>query len=368
MKTISRRTFTAVCAIAALCASPLFAWRLPGFTPKPTDKNFFPIGIFGVTRPESVPLIKAAGFNTVQSYASKPEQVAALAAACARNDIKLVVSPFSVIKSPYDDAARRKWPVLAWYLHDEPDIDGTTPAQLFLKYMEVKNWSQDQRSVFVVSEGKAAVAFGKSADAVMVDWYPVPHLPLESAGMQVDTTAKALQLIDLPHKPVWAVLQAFNWLYYPQHSKNRIGRYPTAQEMRFMTYHSILAGAKGIFYFTFTNRQTGLPITEYPEPWHGLTGTVKEINALRPVFEEGIEVPAPVQCEKPLLCRAWKYRGKTYLIAANAANQYTTIPKGLADGHKWSVLFERSTGLTDLVQERQNPYFNPYRVFVLRGK
>lgn len=368
MNLFCRSAITAVCAMAALCASPLFAWRLPGFTPKPADQKFFPIGIFGVTRADSIPLIKAAGFNTVQSYASNPEQVAALAAACARHDLKLVVSPFGVMKSPYANTARRKWPILAWYLHDEPDIDGTTPPQLFLNYMEVKNWSQDQQSVFVVSEGKSAVAFGKSGDIVMADWYPVPHLPLESAGLQMDTTIKALTLIDLPQKPVWAVLQAFNWLYYPQHGKNRIGRYPTADEMRFMTYHSILAGVKGVFYFTFTNRLTGLPLTEYPELWHGLTGTVKEINALRPVFEEGTEIAAPVRCEKPLLCQAWKYRGKTYLVAANTANQYTALPKELADGHKWSALFERSLRLTDLVQERANPYCNPYRVFVLRSK
>ncbi|MDD4004291.1 MAG: hypothetical protein PHW69_03700 [Elusimicrobiaceae bacterium] len=360
---------TLTAAAYALFCGTASAWRLiPGMAEQPPAENFFPIGIYGVLSPDSVPLLKEAGFNTIQTYTQAPDKIAALATACRKNGMKLVSSPYRVMGSPYAKEARKTWPILAWYLYDEPEVHSLTPPELFLKYMEVKNWSQNQRTVFVTGEGKCAVAYGKSADALMVDWYPVPHLPLESAGRQIDTALKGLGIINQPLKPVWAVLQAFNWLYYPQHSRNRIGRYPTAAELRFMTYHSVLSGAKGVFYFTFTNSSTGLPLTEYPELWHNLSKTVKEIAGLRKVLESGTETECPAACAGPLACRAWKYDGKTYLVAANTANTHTVMPKALRDDRKWTVLFERSAKIEDLTEERRHPRFSPYRVFVLRSR
>ncbi len=360
----------ALTAFAVFTVLPAAAFRLPlpGTSRYNTSsRTFFPVGIYGVNSPDSIAIIKNAGFNTIQTYSTNPDQIAALARACRKNNLKLVAAPYQVMRSNYSSEARKRWPVLAWYLHDEPEVTGMPPQELFSKYMEVKNWSPEQLSTFVISEGKAAVYYGKSGDTLMADWYPVPHLPLESAGLQTDTALKGLEVIGQRQKPVWAVLQAFNWKYYPQRKKKRIGRYPTAYELRFMTYHAILSGAKGLFYFTYTNRESGLPLTEYPQLWHDLLLTVTEINALRPVLETGRET-AVLPNTGGIAAKSWLYDGRTYLIAANTVNADTPVPAELLNTKKWTVLFERSSKITDLVAERKKPCFSPYRVFVLRSR
>ena len=51
--------------------------------------NFFPVGIFNA-KPEDLPEIRAAGFNAVQSYDSKPETIRKMAAACNRLGLKFL--------------------------------------------------------------------------------------------------------------------------------------------------------------------------------------------------------------------------------------------------------------------------------------
>jgi len=346
----------------ALCVTAVCA---DAFILESKNTDIFPLGIYGVTEPEEVAVVKAAGFNTVQTYSGNPEVIAALAKACRQQNMKLLAYPDKIVPSKYF-LESSDWPILAWYLFDEPDVVGLDPAQLLEKDLVTKRNFPGQHTVFVVGEGLAALKYGKSADIVMMDWYPVPHLKLESVGKQVGITRNMLQTLDLKDKPVWAVLQAFDWKDYPQRSKKRIGRFPEAYEIRFMTYDALINGARGLFYFTFKARDND-ELPYYPEKWQALTDTVGEIKELLPVLENG----TPEKCPVPLAnleAKAWLYKGKTYLILANPTENNILIPEPFPDSAKWEPLFERSSDLADLVPERKTPYMKPYRVFVFKSR
>jgi len=77
--------------------------------------------MYGITGPADMAAIKKAGFNCFQTYSQEPVKLAALAAEAARLELKMLAAPDKVIVSTYA-AAAKGWPMLAWYLCDEPDV------------------------------------------------------------------------------------------------------------------------------------------------------------------------------------------------------------------------------------------------------
>ncbi len=326
-------------------------------------KTFFPIGLYVVHDPGAVTGLKKAGFNAVQTYIHDPAHIQGLAKACAEHGLKLLAHPFGLMKA---SASTQGIPALAWYLSDEPDANRVSPAQLCALAENVKRWSPDIPGAFVLGNGRKAEQYKDCGDIMMVDWYPVPHHPLESAGEHVAMTKAAAG-----KKPVWAVLQAFSWKDEPigRMKKPRAGHFPTFGELRFMTYHSILMGAQGIWYFTYT-KPDGTTLDKHPEHWHWLTSVTRELASLRPIFERGkpAHLPFPPNPDGPL-AKAWRYHGRDYLILANPRKDASLrVPDELLQ-MRWRPLFETRRYQKELLHKvGQAWYLPPYRVMVFESR
>ena len=277
----------------------------------------FPLGFYGVNGAQELTVLKQAGFNCFQTYSEDPARLAALAAEAKKLDLKMVASPHKVMESPLAKEAK-KWPMLAWYLYDEPEVRKLPLAELEKMDKRVKSWSPGQRTVFVMGEGVAAFTYAGVADALMVDWYPVPHLRLESVGEQVAMVKAGAAIMDprRQNKPVWAVLQAFDWINYPQRRKDRVGGFPTFEQVRYMTYLSLARGAEGIFYFIY-NGSDGIPLPSRPERWGIYQRVAAELNALMPVLKKGKPGVLPAGLDANFASRALKQGGKSYLFLLN---------------------------------------------------
>jgi hypothetical protein len=278
----------------------------------------FPLAFYGINGPQELAVLKQGGFNSFQTYVQDPVRLAALAAEAKKLGLKMVAFPDKVIDSSYNKEAKR-WPMLAWYLYDEPEVRKLPLASLELLEKRVKDWSPKQKTVFVMGEGVAAFTYGGVADALMVDWYPVPHLRLESVGEQVAMVKAGAAIMDPKRKdkPVWAVLQAFDWIDFPQRRKERVGGFPTFEQVRYMTYLSIARGAEGIFYFMYSGSD-GIPLPSRPERWGIYQRVAAELNALMPVLKKGKPAVPPAGLDQQLASRAIKQGGKHYLILLNA--------------------------------------------------
>ncbi|MDE2236553.1 MAG: hypothetical protein KGK30_01570 [Elusimicrobia bacterium] len=188
----------------------------------------------------------------------------------------------------------------------------------------------------VVGDGRTAARYAPAADIMMVDWYPVPHLPLESVGWNVRWTIEGSG-----GRPVWAVVQAMNWKDYRQHdpSKPRIGRFPTYTEMRFMAYDAIAEGASGIWFYSY-RRPDGSLRSENPEHWGRVTAVVAELAFVRKLVARARPLPSPVP-EAPafagLVGRAWERHGEDYALIVNASGAPAALPAKLC-GLDWRLL------------------------------
>ena len=315
----------------------------------------FPLCIYGVDNPADLKTVKKAGFSCIQTYKTDPETLSSLAAEAQKQGLQVVFYPNKIIGSSYEKQAQN-WPVLAWYLVDEPDVARWPRARVLETYNKTKAAFPAHDTALVIGQGKTDTPFYDLPDILMVDWYPVPHLPLTSFGDQLALARRGMVDMHAGKNPLWGVVQAFDWKEYKQYrpDENRIGRFPTEEEMRFMSYHAIVNGADGLFYFIFTTQGKPLPQAR-PDWWKRLAAVTKELNKFKPVLENGTGAPNPAEFSPMLFGRSWQYQNKHYTVLINASETPQPLPPALLE-KKYKTMFGRK-------KAAQMP---PYQVWVFK--
>ena len=295
----------------------------------PAAAREFPLCLYGVNNPADLKIIKEAGFSCIQSYKQDPQNMENLAKQATELGLKVVFYPNKIIGTPYEQKAQN-WPVLAWYLVDEPDVHHWTRERVQAAHQAAKKAFAKQDTALVIGQGKTSVPFYDLPDVMMMDWYPVPHLQLTSFGDNVRYVKEALEENKMTDHPIWAVVQAFDWKNYKQHypDEQRIGRFPTREEMRFMSYDAIVNGATGLFYFIFTHKGTPLPVAQ-PEYWQRVQEVVLELQKFKPILEQGRVVKNPVRLPAGLKMKTWNYEDNQYAVLLNTTDKTQYVPRKL---------------------------------------
>jgi len=320
----------------------------------------FPIGFYGVRTTADARSLSAKGYNGFM-VSAQPEELMMFQREAP--GAMLVASPGAVMAST---RAAAEFPSVVWYLQDEPDVWGVDLAGMKALEAKATAWAPGAMTAFVVSDGRKAKDYPGVAGAIMVDWYPVPHLPLESAGDHVRMTAEAAG-----GRKVWAVLQAMDWRDFRHEGINRkgVGRFPTRAEIRFMSYDSVLNGAQGVWYFTYSTA-AGSNLSHTPASMSAVDSTAGELRAMAPIFARGRPIPLPFEPPtKGWLARAWTYRGRDYLVLANRTkDRQWRVPEEALKSY-WRPLFETRRDPRELLKSHNGSYYlKPYQVLVLESR
>jgi len=239
------------------------------------------IGLYGVGPAEQkdLPKIREAGFNAVQTYVSNADWDSFFKA-CAKHRIRAVIPPGS---GPADYAtavaqAGNPPALLAWYLVDEPDYQNHPPERTAREASQLRATGTRTPIAFVLGDGRPAGWYARIPDILMVDWYPIPHLPLASFGLAV----RQCRFAAGPEKPLWGVVQAFDWTDFPESfprsAQLGIRGFPTEDELRAMAYLNFVEGGTGIFFFAYNyaNRT--------PERWATLRAVSRDLRRHAPLL------------------------------------------------------------------------------------
>lgn len=317
----------------------------------------FPLCLYSVNNPADLKLIKKAGFSCVQSYERSPEKLSALARAAKKYGLKTVFHPQQTWDTPYAQQAI-SWPMLAWYLVDEPDVWKWSRERVQQAHQKTKETWPLHTTSLVIGQGRTAIPYYDIPDVMMVDWYPVPHLALTSFGDNVAWTKQGMTERDAGNRPLWGVVQIFDWKNFKQHrpDNDRIGRFPTEDEIRFMSYHGILSGATGLFYFTFNHQGKPLPKSA-PEYWKRVTAVTKELAKFKEILENGTPAANPISVETPLMMQTWQYKGHLYSVLLNTSDTSYPLPVALKD-KSFKALYGR----------KKEDNLPPYYVLILKHK
>jgi len=201
-----------------------------------------------------------------------------------------------------------------------------------------------------------------AADAFGTDVYPVPDgggnngwvngrivRSPAAVGVFTDRLLRAVY----PH-PAYMVLHGCGILDW-QKAQNPDGpqRRPTLEENRFMTFQSIVHGARGILYWG----------VHYIEPdslmWSDLRQVAREVNAFTPILLEGEPWAQALVGTSRLESLALTHEGDHYLLVVNPGDwpEARIAAPGWKGTHAFSLLDGRTVVVEDGVLSDQIPSF-----------
>ena len=314
-------------------------------------KPFFPIGTYGAPV-EDYQKLKEAGYNFVVTAAANLDKVheAGLMAAVPAHGKK--PHWFEEVKetiNKYKDHPA----VLCWMLYDEPGYNRADLLDIYELYKVAYEADPYHPSYLVITNPEVYKTFGYCSDVLAVDTYPIAQGDITSVGGNI---AKAVREIpkDLP---VWHCGQMFSW---------PAQRRPNVQEHRFMTYVTLIEGAKGMLWYTYKGFGQYLPEDD-PKFWNYQKQLLAEINDLAPVFMRG-KKSKEIRLVKALDDIKFRYIKSTmgnYLLAANQSMSETFSPSFKIPGNLSGQIFVYGEDRSVEVKDGQlTDTFNPLDVHI----
>ena len=217
---------------------------------------------------------------------------------------------------------------------------------------------------WVLNNPAHADEYGKTADGIGIDCYPVPARPLIQVAKYVERTHEMLDY----KQPVWFVPQAFDWrlLHPPYGPFPAVGKTreqvlemlpkdfvftPTPRQLRCMTYLGLAHDVQGLLWWSTCWHYKILSIADFPSDWEAFLKLAGEVRHLSPMLlsTQYVDIGGDYQ-QQGIHLLAKSFEGKLYLIAVNPNEELPvaagfTMPAGSYS--KVDVLFEdRSLKLT----------------------
>jgi hypothetical protein len=219
--------------------------------------------------------------------------------------------------------------LLGWYISDEPNGTNVTPEQLEEIYRTIKeNDPWHPVSIVFMSPFIVAKRYADALDVVMADPYPIPDHPVSMPGDVADQLRTEFK----GKRPFWIVPQAFG-------GGELWSREPTIQEIRSMTWQSIINGATGIQYFV---RQGLNYFPKSSAMWSECGRMATEVAELTPWLLSD-EMTLPVQSySKNVIVSSRVHNGQLVIMAVNRINEPVSTSFRITGFYNGSarVLFE----------------------------
>ncbi len=328
-------------------------------------KPFFPIQIWGWTpyTDEAMQTARDWGFNIVSTPALReygPQATRAWLDAAERNNVRAMIA--MAFNLPPDTATEysalfikqleplmpilREHPALFGYnINDEPawagfDADAHNAAAQWIKKQDATH------PIFINHAPRNSIEeikkYNPFIDISGSDIYPVwndgidkhSDLPNKTLSVVGDETRKNLEAVGYK-KPVIQTLQGFSWS--AKSDTPDLHPFPTRAQSRFMAWDSIVAGATGIAWFQDER---------YKELRPELKPIVHEFASLQDVLAGGETLKTQGVFDAPIQTLAWKWNGKTVLVAVNPTNQNVLVTPD------WKNIFGSTPSLRVLWENR----------------
>jgi hypothetical protein len=237
--------------------------------------------------------------------------------------------------------------VYGWYTADEPHGNGTALAPLVTAYTTIK--ANSGKPVFIAfNSGDLAnqtpISYAAAYDVMMVDMYPFSSGSTQFQGLDSWKTfiASAKSQAATAGKEWWSIIQAYGTTSgYPLDFTMRL---PTYTEANFMTFWSVLQGAKGVMLWSRTPCLYSVAQASAPYPYDGTQWAEEVAKPIMTIFKscavaiQDGEVSGGVTDSSTNVVSALyedTATGEYFLIAANSTTgtqsnvQFTlTLPAG----------------------------------------
>ncbi len=278
-------------------------------------RPWFPFGWYHVSwgytaeeRLDCLREIAAAGFNAIHAGVREVDEWQDFLDEADRLGVGVITEfgadPAAVIERYRDHPA-----VLAWNPGDEPDGQGITPEEMTARAHRFKDLDPMHPTYMTACVPSAYARYAGVADILAPDPYPITREGAATLPVYDNLTAAAREAAH-NGRTVIAVLQCFGY--------ETLGpwRVPTFAECRAMTYLALLAGAKGIIYYTYADGN--FEMASDAALWASMAALPAEIELLQPALTEGARTVLETGSAE-VVAAAWALPDRTVVIVANAS-------------------------------------------------
>jgi len=292
-------------------------------------KPFFPLGFYQVAW--NVPVedclrmvrnIAAWGYNTVH-MPCKGDSYDAFLDECARLGVR-VITEFAGDPVPVIEKYRGKPAVMGWNPGDEPARRGIAPEQMFARYDRFKQLDPDHIAYTVICMPSQYGRYAPGTDVLAPDPYPVPRHPINTVYSSLKKAKAESVRVDTA---LWAVAQAFGGQKYDK--SGEWPRCPDAREFRAMSYLSLMAGVKGVIYYTYFD--SSFDILKETDLLEAAKTFPTELRGLIPLLLDG---KGEILAENAggVYAMAWTLGAERRLVAVNASDKEVKASLPFAGG------------------------------------
>ena len=223
---------------------------------------------------------------------------------------------------------RGKAAVMGWNPGDEPAPKGITPQEMFRRYDTFKQIDPDHIAYTVICVPSQYANYAAGTDVLAPDPYPVPRRPVDDVYRRFKEAKAAANKVDTA---LWAVGQAFGGQKYDK--KGSWPRWPNAREFRAMSYLSLMAGAKGIIYYTYSDGS--FDIRQAPDLLEAVQKFPAEMRDIVPFVLDG-KGELLAENADGVYAMAWTLGTERRLVAVNARDKDAEVSLPFSGGQ---VLF-----------------------------
>ncbi|MBD2387483.1 hypothetical protein [Cylindrospermum sp. FACHB-282] len=336
-KSISKFIHSSILFLVALLIIPIFSsWYLPAAeTYMPVNlstlieikdankKPFFPFGFYFLSmnpqqRIKALHEIAAAGFNTMFVFWENLDEYGTFLDEAKRIGVHIITelkhhSNLGIVNEYKDKSA-----ILAWGIADDAG-DRNSSDEILAFHQEVKAIDPQHYTYVSISNWtKKWEKYSHVADLIGGQSYPIGY-PFDNKPKNLPNDLSEVSYVfnlgyaetQKNNRPVIANLQTFSW---------KGQRWPTASEVYNMTYQALIAGVKGILFYTYDDDENF--IRDHPDIWNQVKSITPEIKKLTPVLLEGNLTKINTKFDD-LLAGQWIHDSGIYLILINTSNRET---------------------------------------------
>ena len=344
------------------------------------NKPFFPFGFYHVSwqttsveRRKHLQAIAAAGFNTIhtsfnttdapKNKSARIEEYAKFLQEADALGIKVITEFDPKERQMLIEDLKGLPSILGWNIADDVDNGRLTPAKVLDFHCKLKK-ADPRHLTYISGYSESNLGnFVNTADAVGVQGYPVGDNRDRPFGWLNYIVSIADEAADADRLIIGNV-QAFRWdKDNPVAAKNP--EVPTFDQVRNMTYQSLVGGAKGIIYFTAYAEDWN--ILEHPQLWSQMRTLVPEINQLKPMLLRGKLVKQKIDPET-VLAGVWTLEDRQVAIILNTSETETTKVSLDLSGSTAQSMFAPQNKQVKLNQGRLTTTLEPLevRIYELR--
>lgn len=289
--------FASSCPAAAVVApvtltpkkQPIVKIRVDGTTVI-DNKPFFPFGFYHVSwestaqeRKSALRDMAAAGFNTIHASATNLDDYGEFLDEAERLGVYVLTEQNSIGSLNLINAFKQKPAVLGWSMADDVENGKWSVDNLFKSYQQAKT-ADPNHITYISGYSNKLKQFANCSDVIARQSYPIKLRKPEELPATYSDISNAREAASKFNRSTYANLQTYNW---DSHSSKEYdgSQAPTFQEVRNMTYQALLAGTKGIIYYTYHDSSWHLP--DNRELWEGVKSLVPELKSISSLLLDG---------------------------------------------------------------------------------